>query len=293
MEQWRVEITNQINNLPHENTHTSTKVGHSKPRWIHSLEGNAPLTSHASVDYLNNNYGQNNSPAKRTTISIQTSLSQPYSTPTMRRSTTPNRQSRNRNLIHRNPRNSIRSRRKYPNSNVKLTSLLIVGATFLGSSLRASHRGRSNTPLERKLAFLTGDDSVSSASKPRIVRPVRTTTPFGIIRNISLLGNGVSVIRVRMALEFGGAGNGGKIIDIGGGGKEHEMTMEGGGNGLLEQLQQERNSFHDRMMVVMAQKFRGDEERILRQRILGNHVSNCKWDEFLVDIVILGVLMNI
>lgn len=127
--------------------------------------------SDASSSYLQNNLNQRPKP-QQSRISIQTQPSQPYYTNA----------------------NTVRSRRQYPRSTryiqqnnnkptatriqkqrVKLTTLLIMLLTLAASSFRASMR------------------------KSKVVRNV---TPFGVIRNISSLGNGVSVIRVCMALEF-------------------------------------------------------------------------------------------
>ncbi|KAL7452576.1 hypothetical protein ACHAWC_004922 [Mediolabrus comicus] len=117
---------------------------------------------------------------------IQTQPSQPYYNPSSSRNS-----------------NTVRSRRQYPRSTryiqqnrnkptattvtqkqrVKRTTLLIMLLTLAASSFRASIR------------------------KSKVVRNV---TPFGVIRNISPLGNGVSVIRVCMALEFTNDDNGDK-----------------------------------------------------------------------------------
>ncbi len=130
-------------------------------------------SSSSSLEYyLQNNPHQTSTQLQtqqRSEVSIQTQSSQPYS---------------NSNT------NTVLSRRQYPQTTrfvkrktttttqtqkVKRTTLLIMLLTLAASSFRASLR-------KSKVA--------------------RTTTPFGIIRNVSPLGNGVSVIRVCMALKF-------------------------------------------------------------------------------------------
>jgi len=68
---------------------------------------------------------------------------------------------------------------------------------------RMSARQR-NAPKARKVsAFVILATFVASSYRASLgqKRVARTTTPFGVIKNVSVLGNGVSIIRVSMTLE--------------------------------------------------------------------------------------------
>lgn len=143
-----------------------------------------PATSHASSKYSNSDPYMStiHTPPKRKTISIQARPSQPYSTTRTSSYPTSTRTKR---------RGTIASKRMHQKSqrqieNAKRLSFLIVGATFAGTSYRAKRIGGGG----------------GNKSNVRRGRRIRNTSPFGIIRNLSLLGNGVSVIRVRIAFEF-------------------------------------------------------------------------------------------
>ena len=202
------------------NSHAATSDGNGGQP-ISSLE-RMVLTSSSSNYLLQNN--QKRPIAQKKIISIQTPSSQPYLGRHIGRS-------------KYNSRSSINQSRKYYKTNkkqrVRLLSLLIVAATFAASSFRASR-------------------SIISSDKG--VRPVRTVTPFGMIRNVSPLGNGVSVIRARMALEF-----------------DDEKMADAGS--LLEKLQQADNEIKKMLVTLSQQQMQRGEKNALRQRLLADDLS--------------------
>lgn len=125
--------------------------------------------------------------------------------------------------------NSIKRRSsrgdKREQETVKRISLFVILATIAASSFRASLR------------------------KTKIVR---TTTPFGRIRNVSPLGNGVSVIRVCMALGLN-EGN-------------------GDDDGLLQKLHLEEKELYSK--IAMLDQLQGSNSYEFRQKALGDYISN-------------------
>lgn len=187
-------------------------------------------SSSSSSYYLQNNPQQASQQQQRSEISIQTQSSQPYSK-------------------YNSNSNTVRSRRQYPETTrfvkrnksvtqaqkVKRTTLLIMLLTLTASSFRASLR------------------------KTKVVR---NTSPFGIIRNVSPLGNGVSVIRVCMALKF-----------------DTEMDNNDDKNSaksLLNKLYLEEKELYTKISLLSQ----GDPSVQLngayafRQQALGNYLSN-------------------
>lgn len=128
--------------------------------------------------------------------------------------------------------------------NVWRISLFILAITMAASKYRASLR------------------------KSKIVRKV---TPFGIIRNQSPLGNGVSVIRVRMALEFDDGDIGDDIATSRGGVDDADC--------LLRRLQLEERQLYAKKTMTLGSRdqMRGggmDAYAGLRQRALADYSSN-------------------
>ena len=111
----------------------------------------------------------------RSEISIQTQPSQPYS---------------NSNS------NTVTSRRQYPQT----TRFVKQRNKTTSSSLTQTQKVKRTT-LFVMLLTLAASSFRASLRKSKVVRNV---TPFGTIRNVSPLGNGVSVIRVCMALKVDG-----------------------------------------------------------------------------------------
>ena len=130
---------------------------------------------------------------------------------------------------------------------VKGISLSILATTVAASSFRASRR-KSKT--------------------------VREVTPFGIIRNQSPLGNGVSVIRVRMALGFDEDGGGNTRRDDGGG-----AAADDDARSLLRRLHLEEKELYARTVILASQQQqqqlgRGVDAHGRRQKALVDYSSN-------------------
>lgn len=136
-------------------------------------------------------------------------------------------------MIIKQRTNCYVSRKK--KQSVKRISLLVLLVTFAASSFRASLR------------------------KQRIVRSV---SPFGRIRNASALGNGVSVIRVCIALGF------------------DDATNDDGDNGssvdtLMRRLKMEENELHNKMILLSQLKAGGQlDANRLKQKALGDYLSS-------------------
>ena len=111
----------------------------------------------------------------RSEISIQTQPSQPYSN---------------------SKSNTVTARRQYPQT----TRFVKQRNKTTNSSLTQTQKVKRTT-LFVMLLTLAASSFRASLRKSKVVRNV---TPFGIIRNVSPLGNGVSVIRVCMALKVDG-----------------------------------------------------------------------------------------
>lgn len=116
---------------------------------------------------------------------------------------------------------------------VKWISMVIIAMTITASSFRASLR----------------------TSK----RKVRNVTPFGIIRNQSALGNGVSVLRVCMAFKF----------------DDNKIRMkEDDVQSLLRRLKLEENDLYSTKAFISTLPQQSQES--LRQRALVDYLSNGK-----------------
>jgi hypothetical protein len=97
---------------------------------------------------------------------------------------------------------------------------------------------------------------------------VRNATPFGIIRNQSPLGNGVSVIRVRMALGF----------------DDTASADDDDARSLLRRLHLEEKELYARTVILASQSQQlqqqqqqlrgGMNAQSLRQRALVDYLSN-------------------
>lgn len=112
-------------------------------------------------------------------------------------------------------------------------------------------------------------------------KPIRNVTPFGIIRNQSPLGNGVSVIRVSMALEVGGRRHSGSTRgsdregeDVG---EDNVMTT------LLNRLNLEEKELYTKISMLANQQYlfpsevspgKGMGAYNLKQKALVDYVSN-------------------
>ena len=120
-------------------------------------------------------------------------------------------------------------------------SMLILAATVAASTFRASRRQ---------------------------TKTVRNATPFGIIRNQSPLGNGVSVIRVRMALGF----------------DDTASADDDDARSLLRRLHLEEKELYARTVILASQSQQlqqqqqqlrgGMNAQSLRQRALVDYLSN-------------------
>eukprot|EP00584_Thalassiosira_punctigera_P027828 CAMPEP_0172577702 /NCGR_PEP_ID=MMETSP1067-20121228/138368_1 /TAXON_ID=265564 ORGANISM="Thalassiosira punctigera, Strain Tpunct2005C2" /NCGR_SAMPLE_ID=MMETSP1067 /ASSEMBLY_ACC=CAM_ASM_000444 /LENGTH=377 /DNA_ID=CAMNT_0013370393 /DNA_START=362 /DNA_END=1495 /DNA_ORIENTATION=+ len=120
------------------------------------------------------------------------------------------------------------------------------------------------------LAVLAAGLAATKFRASRKSRVVRTATPFGRIKNHSLLGNGVSLIRVCVALEFDEG-------DIAGGG-----GRDGGGVGsLLDWLCLEEKELNAKVALLTKHQLRGNivDSRgslvsKLKQKARGEFMSN-------------------
>lgn len=139
----------------------------------------------------------------------------------------------------RSNKNAINKQHK-----VKQLSLFVILATLAASSYRASLR------------------------KKRIVR---SASPFGRIRNASPLGNGVSVIRVCMALGLDVSTNGTIVED-------NKDAMS-----LLKRLDIEDKELYAKFAVLtqQQQQLQGFDTYGLRQKALGEYLSNGKLQSFI------------
>jgi hypothetical protein len=142
--------------------------------------------------------------------------------------------------------NDYSRRRGIKKRAVKRISLSILATTIAASSFRASLR------------------------QSKIVRKV---TPFGIIRNQSPLGNGVSVIRVCVALGFDAdAGSNIKRGDGGGTAADDDDARN-----LLRRLHLEEEELYARTVILASQQNQlrgGVDAYSLRQKALVNYLSS-------------------
>jgi len=108
------------------------------------------------------------------------------------------------------------------------------------------------------------------ASLRKTKRRVRTATPFGRIRNASSLGNGVSIIRVCMALRledenYSDGGNGG-----GGGGKNGGFVDDT----LFKRLQLEEKELNGKTEMITPNQVEGSFASKIKQKAMGEYLSN-------------------
>lgn len=109
------------------------------------------------------------------------------------------------------------------------------------------------------IIVMTITASSSRASLRTSKRKVRNVTPFGIIRNQSALGNGVSVLRVCMAFKF----------------DDNEIRMkEDDVQSLLRRLKLEENELYSTKAFISTLPQQSQES--LRQRALVDYLSNGK-----------------
>ena len=113
------------------------------------------------------------------------------------------------------------------------------------------------------LATLAASTFRASLRKTKVVR---NTSPFGRIRNASALGNGVSVIRVCMALGFDAKHGSGDSSD---GGTEDASS-------LLNRLGLEDKELYTNIAKLAQQQtqLQGADTYGLRQKALGTYLSN-------------------
>ena len=114
----------------------------------------------------------------------------------------------------------------------------------------------------------------------RETKTVRNATPFGIIRNQSPLGNGVSVIRVCMALGFDedDCGNNQREDD----GGDTAAADDDDARSLLRRLHLEEKEINARTVILASQSQqlqqqqlrRGMNAQSLRQRAHVDYLSN-------------------
>ena len=116
------------------------------------------------------------------------------------------------------------------------------------------------------LATFAASTFRASLRKKRIVRNV---SPFGRIRNASALGNGVSVIRVCMALGFDANNNDGDSTS---------SDDTGDANTLLNRLGLEDKELYTNIAMLAQQQtqLQGTDTYGFRQKALGNYLSNGK-----------------
>eukprot|EP00984_Skeletonema_dohrnii_P027633 scaffold17263_cov147-Skeletonema_dohrnii-CCMP3373.AAC.2 len=143
---------------------------------VPSIASASASSSSPSSYYLQGNPYQttHQQATTRSEISIQTQPSQPFS---------------NSNT------NTVTARRQYPQ-----TTRFTKQRKTTTSSLTQTQKAKQTT-LFVMLLTLAASSFRASLLKSKVVRNV---TPFGTIRNVSPLGNGVSVIRVCMALKVDG-----------------------------------------------------------------------------------------
>jgi len=125
-----------------------------------------------------------------------------------------------------------------------------------------------NTAAALFAASLAGSSYRASLRPARIVR---TATPFGRIRNASPLGNGVSVIRVCLALGFDDDDDGDDDDDDDG---KSGVVPRGGGEAigsLLGRLHGEERELRARTEILLPGM---DDAYGIRRRALGNYLSN-------------------
>ncbi len=113
----------------------------------------------------------------------------------------------------------------------------------------------------------------------RETKTVRNATPFGIIRNQSPLGNGVSVIRVCMALGFDEGGGNNRREDDGG---DTAAADDDDARSLLRRLHLEEKEINARTVILASQSQQLQQQQLrggmnaqsLRQRAHVDYLSN-------------------
>lgn len=217
---------------------SSSSSSASSPSYY--LQGNPFQTTHQQQ--------QQQQQQQQSQISIQTQPSQPY----------PN----NRDTC------TVKSRRQYPQ-----TTRFIVQQRNHYSSSRTTTSSSSTTQTQKvkrttlfiMLLTLAASSFRASLRKSKIVRNV---TPFGVIRNASPLGNGVSVIRVCMAL---------KVED-----DDYDGSNNNNAKRLLNKLYLEEKELYTNISMlsqdydprIKQQQKQLDGAYSFRQQALGRYVSN-------------------
>ena len=159
--------------------------------------------------------------------------------------------------LQNDPRRSSSSK-----SQQKILSIQTKSSSILAPShSRRSNKGRLRTdrPARKTTQQIASGIVLASLAagsfraKLRKHKVVRTATPFGRIRNTSPLGNGVSVIRLRMALEF----------------EQHNGPDSIDSNSFLEKLQiEEYNLYSTIALLAQQQKLNGLDVYGLKQKAL-------------------------
>ncbi len=149
-------------------------------------------------------------------------------------------------------------RRNYPKSKRHLKASKRLATLFVGGSIIASS---FRSPGGDNGSNIISIGSSSATPSRRRNRRIRNTTPFGIIRNLSPLGNGVSVIRVRLALEFSDEnsnGNNGEGLHV---------------NDFFAELNDEKLLLETDIMTMMPSIPR-EIQGSFRKKVMGNYLSN-------------------
>jgi hypothetical protein len=131
-------------------------------------------------------------------------------------------------------------------------------STLVASPARRINRRKiNNTQRSQHISLGLVVASLAAGSfraSLRKTKVVRNTTPFGIVRNASPLGNGVSVIRLRMALE---------------------ISEDVGAITFLEKLQvEEYNLYATISMLAQQQQLTGTDVYGGKQKALAKYLSN-------------------
>jgi hypothetical protein len=124
------------------------------------------------------------------------------------------------------------------------------------------HRHKSGRQKVQRIALGLVAASLAAASFRASLRKskiVRNATPFGIIRNTSPLGNGVSVIQLRMAVEFAAGDAGDSSKDC---------------KSFLERLQIEEYNLYASISMLAQQQLRGADVYQDKQKALVKYITN-------------------
>jgi len=149
-------------------------------------------------------------------------------------------------------------RRNYPKSKRHIKASKRLATFFVGGSIIASSFRSPDGDNSSNIISIGKSRAMPSRRRNR---RIRNTTPFGIIRNLSPLGNGVSVIRVRLALEF--------AYDTGNGNTEEGL----GANGFLAELNDEKQLLQTDIMTMLP-NMPSEIQGRFRRKVMGNHLSN-------------------